>query len=238
MMKRAFAAFAAAVFVAATCALALASSAGPGLTSDEALAKLKEGNDRYVAKASVAPRRDAARRHETATGGQHPFATVLACSDSRVPVEVVFDQGVGDIFVVRVAGNVAATDEIGTMEYGAEHLGVPLIVVMGHTKCGAVSAVVKNEPVTENIGKLVAPIVPAVKSVKARFATANTDELIAKSIEANVWQAISDIYAKSPLIKKMAAAGKVKVVGALYDIDSGEVHWLGEHPNNAILLGK
>lgn len=237
-MKRYVATLAMAVFLAATSVLALASSAGPGLSPDAALVKLKEGNERYVAQASVAPHQDAARRHETATGGQHPFATVLACADSRVPVEVLFDQGVGDIFTVRVAGNVAATDEIGTMEYGAEHLGVPLIVVMGHTKCGAVTAVVKNEPVTPNIGKLVAPIVPAVKSVKSRFATANTDELIDKAIEANMWQAISDIYTESPLLKQMAAAGKIKVVGAIYDIDSGKVHWYGEHPQNAILLGK
>ena len=237
-MKRLFTATTMLALLLACCALALASSGGPGLTADEALAKLKEGNMRYVAQASVAPHPDAARRHEPATGGQHPFATILSCADSRVPLEIVFDQGVGDIFAVRVAGNVAAVDEIGTMEYGAEHLAVPLIVVLGHTKCGAVTAVVKNEPVTENIGQLVAPIVPAVKSVKSRFASASLDDVISKSIEANVWQAISDIYAKSPLLKKMAAAGKVKVVGALYDIDSGKVQWFGEHPSNASLLAK
>ena len=237
-MKRLFTATTMLALLLGCFALALASSGGPGLTADEALAKLKEGNMRYVAQASVAPHQDAARRHETATGGQHPFATILSCADSRVPLEIVFDQGVGDIFAVRVAGNVAAVDELGTMEYGAEHLAVPLIVVLGHTKCGAVTAVVKNEPVTENIGQLVAPIVPAVKSVKSRFASASLDEVISKSIEANVWQAISDIYAKSPLLKKMAAAGKVKVVGALYDIDSGKVQWFGEHPSNASLLAK
>jgi carbonic anhydrase len=237
-MKRSAAALATMIVWVATCALALASSAGPGVSADEALAKLKEGNERYVGQASVMPRQDAARRHETATGGQHPFATVLACADSRVPVEVLFDQGVGDIFTVRVAGNVAATDEIGSMEYAAEHLGVPLIVVLAHTKCGAVTAVVKNEPVTENIGKLVAPIVPAVKSVKAHFAASDPDALITKAIEANMWQAISDVYANSPLLKQLAAAGKIKVVGALYDIDTGEVHWYGEHPQKAALLGK
>ncbi len=237
-MKRYFTATTMLTLLFGLCAMAMASSGGPGLSADEALAKLKEGNMRYVAAASVAPHQDAARRHETATDGQHPFATILSCADSRVPLEIVFDQGVGDIFAVRVAGNVAAVDEIGTMEYGAEHLGVPLIVVLGHTKCGAVTAVVKNEPVTENIGKLVSPIVPAVKSVKSRFASSDLEELINKSIEANIWQAISDIYAKSPLLKQMAAAGKVKVVGALYDIDSGEVRWFGEHPSVATLLGK
>ncbi len=236
-MKRFLAAMATTVFFMAMCAAALASSAGPGVTAEEALARLKEGNTRYVSRASVAPRQDAARRHETATGGQHPFATVLSCADSRAPVEVLFDQGIGDIFVVRVAGNVAATDEIGTIEYGAEHLGVPLVVVLAHTKCGAVTAVVKNEPVTENIGKLVAPIVPAVKGVKSRFATADVNEIVSLSIEANMWQAMSDMLAKSPLLKKMAAEGKIKVVGALYDIDSGEIHWYGEHPAAGSKLG-
>jgi len=236
-MKRFFAASAMAAFLVTFSAMAMAFSGGPGVTAEEALAKLKEGNTRYVSGASVAPRQDAARRHETATGGQHPFVSVLSCADSRVPLELLFDQGVGDIFAIRVAGNVAATDEIGTIEYGAEHLGVPLVVVLAHTKCGAVTAVVKTEPVTENIGRLVAPIVPAVKGVKSRFATSDLDEVISRSIEANMWQAISDMYAKSPMLKKMAAEGKIKVVGALYDIDSGEVRWFGEHPANATLLG-
>ena len=237
-MKRLFATLAMAVFLVSMGALAMAYSTGPGVTADEALAKLKDGNLRFVAGASVAPHQDAARRQETATNGQHPFATVLACADSRVPVEVVFDQGVGDIFTVRVAGNVAATDEIGSIEYAAEHLGTPLVVVLAHTKCGAVTAVVKNEPVTPNIAKLVAPIEPAVKGVKSRFANLTMDELISRSIEANMWQAISDIYAKSPLLKKMAAEGKIKVVGALYDIDSGKVQWFGEHPAEKQMLEK
>ncbi|EHJ46881.1 carbonic anhydrase [Solidesulfovibrio carbinoliphilus subsp. oakridgensis] len=235
-MKRFLAATATMAFLLAMCTAVLASSGGSEVSADEALSRLKEGNTRFVSQANVAPHQDAARRHETATGGQHPFATVLSCADSRAPVEVLFDQGVGDLFVVRVAGNVAATDEIGTIEYGAEHLGVPLVVVLAHTKCGAVTAVVKNEPVTENIGKLVAPIVPAVKGIKARFAASDVNEIISRSIEANMWQAISDIYAKSPMLKKMAADGKIKVVGALYDIDSGEVRWFGEHPSEGSLL--
>lgn len=237
-MKRFFATLAVMACLVSMAPLSLASSAGPGVTPDEALGKLKEGNTRFLAGASVNPRQDVGRRHETATGGQHPFATVLGCADSRVPVEVLFDQGVGDIFTVRVAGNVAAVDEIGSIEYAADHLGVPLVVVLAHTKCGAVTAVVKNEPVTDNIGKLVAPIVPAVKGVKTRLATASLDELVSRSIEANMWQAISDIYAKSPLLKKMAAEGRIKVIGALYDIDSGAVRWFGEHPTEGLLLDK
>ena len=216
--------------------MAWASSGGPGVTADEALTKLTEGNSRFVAGASIQPHQDAARRQDTGTNGQHPFAVVLTCADSRVPPEVVFDQGLGDLFVVRVAGNVAATDEIGSIEYGAEHLGAPLVVVLGHTKCGAVTAVVKGEPVTENIGKLVAPIVPAVAGVRERFTSVDTDELISRSIEANVWQAIADMYAASPLLKKLSAEGKIKIVGALYDVDSGKTNMLGEHPTKELLL--
>lgn len=230
-MKRFFAAMAMAVFLASLGAVAMASSGGPGVTADEALTKLQEGNARYVGGASVYPRQDATRRHETATGGQHPFAVVLACADSRVPVETLFDQGVGDIFTVRVAGNVAATDEIGSIEYAAEHLGTPLVMVLAHSKCGAVTAVVKNEPVTDNIRKMVAPIVPAVAAVKNRFVPTDINEVINRSIEANMWQAVSDIHTKSPLLKKLAAEGKIKVVGALYDIDTGKVHFFGEHPS-------
>jgi len=237
-MKRIFAATAVAVWILAAWTAAMASSAGPGLTPDDALTKLREGNTRFVAGASVHPRQEAARRSETGQNGQHPFATVLTCSDSRVPPEVLFDQGIGDVFVVRVAGNVASTDEIGSIEYGADHLGTPLVVVLAHTKCGAVTAVVKDEHVTPNIAKLVAPIVPAVQGVKTRFSSNDMDEIISKSIEANMWQAIADMFAKSPVIKKLAAEGKIKVIGALYDVDSGAVWWSGEHPSQKMLLAK
>lgn len=237
-MKRFFVATAMAAFLLTTALAALASSGGPLVTADEALNKLMEGNLRVVSGATVQPHQDAARRQELANHGQHPFATILACSDSRVPPELIFDQGLGDVFTVRVAGNVAATDEIGSIEYAADHLGTRLIVVLGHTHCGAVTAVVKNEPVTPNIEKLVAPILPAVAGVRQRFATASPDELLAKAVEANVWQAVADLYANSPLLHKMAAQDKVKIVGAIYDLDSGKVRFLGEHPNKNLLLGK
>jgi carbonic anhydrase len=236
-MKRFFVATAMATYLLAA-VLALASSGGSGVTADEALNKLMEGNLRYASGATVQPHQNAARRQELASHGQHPFATVLSCSDSRVPPEVVFDQGLGDIFVIRVAGNVAATDELGSIEYAADHLSTPLVVVLGHTHCGAVTAVVKNEPATPNIAKLVAPIVPAVSGVRQRFSAADTEEVVAKAVEANVWQAVADMYANSPLLKKMATQGKIKVVGAIYDLESGKVRFLGEHPNQNLLLGK
>ena len=127
---------------------------------------LKDGNDRWVSGTSRHPNQDVRRRCEQAViETQQPFAAVLSCADSRVPVEMIFDVGIGDLFVVRVAGNVSDVDEIGTLEYGVLHLHINTIVILGHTRCGAVDAVVKQKPVTPNIEKLVDNIVPAVKKI-------------------------------------------------------------------------
>jgi len=217
-------------------AMAWASSTGPGVTPDEALTKLKDGNTRFVQGKCAYPNQGADRRAETFKGGQHPYAVVLTCADSRVPPEVLFDQGIGDIFTIRVAGNVMATDEIGTAEYGVEHLAVPLLLVMGHTKCGAVTAVVAGDHVGGSIPKLVAPIAPAVRTAVKNNPNLDKAALVDKAIEENVWQAIADAVKGSPDIKRLAASGKLKIVGAVYHIDSGEVVWLGEHPAKARLL--
>jgi carbonic anhydrase len=209
--------------------LASAATTAP-VTADDALKMLQDGNARYVAGKSLHLREDQARRTETATGGQHPFVSILGCADSREPLEVVFDQGIGDIFNVRVAGNVADIDEIGTLEYGAGHVGTPLIVVLGHTKCGAVTAVVKKDHVTENIAKLVDNITPAVLKAQMANPGAEVNALINESITANVWQAIEDMIKGSPEIYELVETGKVKIVGAVYDIESGNVTWLGSHP--------
>src|SRR5512143_4155712 len=114
---------------------ALASGPGAGVSPDAALAMLQDGNARFAAGKPQHPHQDKARRVQTATKGQTPFATILSCSDARAPVELLFDQGVGDLFVVRVAGNVAGVDEIASMEYAADHLHTPLLVILGHSKC-------------------------------------------------------------------------------------------------------
>jgi len=133
------------------------------MTPDEAMARLREGNGRYVAGKSTHPNTNSARRSETVKNGQHPFATVITCSDSRVPVERVFDQGVGDVFVIRVAGNVCDVDEVGSIEYGVDHLATPIHVVLGHTGCGAVTAVVTKAKLHGSIPPLVDNIEPAVE---------------------------------------------------------------------------
>lgn len=211
-----------------------AAATAPAVTPDQALQNLKDGNARYLAGASQNPRRDAKRRAETVSGGQHPFAIILSCADSREPVEILFDQGIGDLFVVRVAGNVADVDELGTMEYGADHLGAPLIVVLGHTKCGAVTAVVKGEHVHGNIPQLVDNIIPAAKKVKDKGVTG--DAAIPEAIKANVMQSIEDTFKNSDILRERVAAGKLKIVGGVYDLEKGTVEWIGEHPDQANLV--
>lgn len=215
-----------------------ASGTGPGIQPDEAVTKLKEGNARFVSGAAQHPNQDQNRRTATATGGQQPFATVLGCSDSRVPVEVLFDSGIGDIFVIRVAGNVADTDEIGSIEYAVDHLGTPVLVVLGHTQCGAVTAVVKNAEVHGKIVPLVAKIRPAVAKTKALYPQSSGDDFLNEAIRGNVWQAIEDLFRASPVTARRVQSGQLKVVGAIYHLDSGSVHWLGPHPLQEQLLAK
>jgi len=222
--------------LALSAATALAYSAGSQLTPDLALERLQRGNERFATGKLIHPNQDAFRRTTTATEGQKPFATILGCADSRVPLEVVFDTGIGDLFVVRVAGNVTYFDQAGTIEYGAEHLGANLLVVLGHTRCGAVTAVVKGDHVEGNISALVANIVPPVEKVKAENPGMAATELTNKAIEANTWQSVEDLFKQSPIMRDMVKAGKVKVVGAIYNVDSGKVSWLGEHPRQQELL--
>jgi carbonic anhydrase len=235
MRKIIFALFAT-ILVAALAVPALAASP-PGMSPDEAAARLKEGNDRYTAGQPQHPRQNRERRALTAGQGQHPFATVLSCADSRVPVEMIFDQGIGDLFVVRVAGNVAQTDEIGSIEYAVDHLATPVVVVLGHTQCGAVTAVVENAKVPANIAALVAPIKPAVAKAKEGNPEAGKEALIAAAIKDNVLQAMEDLFQKSSIIREMVKAKKTRVVGALYEIDTGQVQWLGPHPDQEKWVG-
>lgn len=211
-------------------------AADEAVTPDVALRHLQEGNQRFVDGKAVNPNSDAARRQETATEGQYPSATILGCSDSRVPLARVFDQGVGDIFVVRVAGNVAGPDELGSIEYGVGHLHTPLLVVLGHTKCGAVAAAVQNAPVEGALKSLIGLIAPAVARARQAAPKAEGDELLAAATKENVWQGIADALTQSAELREHVSAGKLKVVGAIYDLETGKVTWLGEHPEQARLI--
>ena len=198
--------------------------------AEGALARLQDGNARWVSDSETNPHTDPARRKALAEAGQKPFVTVLTCADSRIPVERIFDQGVGDVFVIRVAGNVAGVSETGTIEYGTGHLKTPLLVVMGHTKCGAVGAAATHAPVHGMVAKLVDSINPAVERVKRNNPGIDDKELAALTVKENVWQSVFDLYKNSSEVREMVASGKLKVVGAVYDIASGKVDFLGEHP--------
>jgi methyl-accepting chemotaxis protein/carbonic anhydrase len=224
-----------ATLVSLFAAAAFAANTSPNISSDEALARLKEGNSRYVAGKPIHPNQDAARRAVVAKG-QTPFATVLSCADSRVPVELLFDQGIGDTFVVRVAGNVSDIDEIGTMEYGVGHLNTPLLVVLGHSNCGAVKAVLEGAQVHGSIPALVDNIAPAVVQAKAGHPGAGIVALLGEAVKTNVWISIDDLFKHSAEVRDLVKGGKLKVVGAIYSLESGEVSWLGAHPEQARLL--
>ncbi|MBI5424896.1 MAG: hypothetical protein HZA32_12525 [Opitutae bacterium] len=219
------------VLLSASALVAFAQTVSP----DAALQRLTDGNTRFVGGDSRHPNLTAERRTEVAKG-QTPFATILTCSDSRVPAEAIFDQGLGDLFLVRVAGNVAKTDEIGSIEYGTGHLGTQLLVVMGHSSCGAVKAVVDGAEVHGNIPQLVETIVPAVEKAKAANPGVPGAQLLAKAVEANIWQSIDNIFENSATIRDLVKAGKLKVVGAVYDLASGQVEVKGVHPEQSRLL--
>jgi len=202
----------------------------PPATPDAALDVLRKGNERWAEGRVMNPNTDSARRAALAEQGQHPFATILTCADSRVPAERLFDQGVGDIFVVRVAGNVSATAEAGTIEYGLGHLKTPLLVVMGHSKCGAVAAAASGAELHGKIAELVGEIAPAIARAKRNNPGASGEELARIAVRENVWQSIYDLMKSSDDVRSLVQGGQVRVVGAVYDIASGKVEWMGEHP--------
>ncbi len=204
--------------------------------ADEALTQLKEGNEHWVSGNASHPNATSQRRQEVAEGGQHPFATVFTCADSRLPVERIFDRGVGDIFVVRVAGNVVGNMETGTIEYGVEHLKTPLLVVMGHTKCGAVAAAASKATTHGKITDLVSAIKPAVERAQRNNPRATPEDVARIAVKENVWQSIFDLIKNSEVIREKLEAGQVRVVGAVCDVSTGKIEWLGEHPWQAELV--
>jgi len=210
---------------------------------EDVLKLLAEGNERFAAGKATHPHADADRLALAGSRNQkdYAYATVISCSDSRVPVELIFDAGIMDIFVIRVAGNVCNTDEIGSIEYGLAHVKTPVLVVLGHTQCGAVTAVThalqgKGHALERNIAPLVKPIIPAVKRAMTVREDLQGDHLIPLAIEENVWQGITDLFLKSPVTRDLVRKGAAKVVGAIYDVKSGQVKWLGEHPQQSRLL--
>ncbi|PSB07300.1 carbonic anhydrase [filamentous cyanobacterium CCP2] len=187
------------------------------LSSDEALQKLMEGNQRFIQHHPQYPDQSEARLLEVAQA-QHPFATVLSCADSRVPAELIFDQGIGDIFDVRIAGNIATAAAIGSIEYAVVLLETPVLMVLGHERCGAVTAAVQNKPLPGEIGTFVEAILPAVERVKNQ-----PGDTVDNAVNANVQYQIEQLLQRSNLIAERVQSGKLKVVGSRYDLDTGAV---------------
>ena len=195
------------------------------MTPDEALAELKAGNERYTSDEST--RYEWLTQARQTAGGQYPHSVVLSCLDSRVPVEAIFDQGIGDIFVGRVAGNFENTDMLGSMEFGTKLAGSKLIVVLGHTSCGAVKGTIAGAEMG-NLTETLENIEPAVERTPAGSMGRTTEDpdYVARVVEENVRLTVRDIRERSEVIDDLVRSGDLKVVGAVYDLESGGVAWL------------
>ncbi|WP_445172558.1 carbonic anhydrase [Microcoleus sp.] len=191
------------------------------LTPDAAMQKLMDGNKRFVDRKRQSPNQDLSRLTEVAIA-QKPFAAILGCADSRFPSEIIFDQGLGDLFVCRVAGNLATPEEIGSLEFGTLVLGAKVLVVVGHKRCGAVDATIKGAQVPGQIGSLLEAIKPAVESSKDQ-----AGDKLENASKANVLVQANKLKA-SPVISKLIEENKLKVVGGYYDLDTGRVTILSE----------
>lgn len=186
------------------------------VTPDAALAKLNEGNKRFADSKVSASKPTAARRTETAQT-QHPFAIVVGCADSRTSPEIVFDQNLGDLFVVRTAGNLVDDYALGSIEYAVAHLGARLIVVLGHERCGAVKAALESESAPGHVSALVRDIQPAVKAVKSKQGDA-----LANTVHENAVEVAEKIRKN---VELGDLASKIRVVSGYYDLDTGKVDW-------------
>lgn len=194
-----------------------------GLSADEALQLLKKGNQEFLSGEPYHGMTDRQRRLEIART-QKPFVVLVGCSDSRVSPELLFGRGLGELFIVRVAGNTVDQAALGSIEYAIEHLGVPLIVVLGHERCGAVQAAVsvveENATFPGAIGDMVAPIIPAVLKAQGQ-----PGDLLDNAVRENVSRVVNRLAASGALVEEPLASGRLKIVGARYDLDDGKVEF-------------
>lgn len=238
MLKKGLLGKIAAVFglVAVAAGIAFASShGGAGVTPDEALQKLMEGNKRYVENQMTGTKLCDLTTRSGLSKSQKPYAIILTCSDSRVPPEIIFDKGLGEIFVIRVAGNIPDPVVLGSIEYAAEHLGSPLVMVLGHERCGAVAATVgaKGKSTgSANIDAIVKTIAPSIKIASkgcdackgdAKCADTNKEAFVECVVDANAKSVAANLTKKSKILKHLVAEKKIKIVVAKYDLDDGNV---------------
>ncbi|WP_151637375.1 carbonic anhydrase [Noviherbaspirillum aerium] len=215
--------------VAAAAGVGAAAGKKTAMTAQQALQALKEGNEKFLNDSLQAPVQSKERRLEIAQG-QQPFAVLVSCSDSRVPPELLFGRGLGELFIVRNAGNTVDTVAMGSIQYAVAQLGVPLIVVMGHERCGAVDAalsvVEKNTSFPGSIGQMVEPIVPAVlKAQSSMKGSATRDALLDAAVRHNVMRVVERLRTTEAMLAEPIKAGKLMIVGARYDLDDGRVEF-------------
>lgn len=192
----------------------------PVVSADKALEELRKGNTNHVKGHYKHEHMNHNRLMEVAKG-QKPHAIILSCADSRVPPEVVFDKGLGDLFVIRVAGNIAESAELASIEYAAEHLNVPLVVVMGHKRCGAIQAAAGTGDPGGHITDLVKQIQPAVNRARSM-----AGDLVDNAVHTNIEDVVKNLRRSQPILNQMVESGRLRIVGAYYDLDTGKVDWL------------
>lgn len=203
------------------------------ISAEEALQRLKEGNKRFVAGVQSVETLIKQRQRGDFIEGQEPFAIILGCSDSRVPAEIVFDQGLGDLFVIRVAGNVVAPSQIGSVEFAAERFGTRLVVVLGHSMCGAVMATLDDlehpsESKSTNVLSIVNRILPTVKPLYETELRNNPQKLLETAIRANIHAATNHLMHGSQMLEQLIQQGRLMIVGAEYSLETGKVEFFDD----------
>ncbi len=207
------------------------------LTGREALDRLREGNRRFASDESSGADLTSKKRRAELTSGQEPFAIILGCADSRAPAELVFDQGLGDLFVIRVAGNIVAPSQVGSVEFAAARFGTRLVVVMGHSQCGAVSATLDqlqqhSELRSPNLRSIVARVRPAVEALLSTGLVDRPEELMNQAVRANVRHSADHLRRGSQLLEGLIESGELLVVGAEYSLETGVVDFFDGVPDD------
>ena len=205
------------------------------ISASEALERLLEGNRRFVSDVRGSAALVTQTRRSELAEGQEPFAIILGCSDSRVPAEIVFDQGLGDLFVIRVAGNIVASSQIGSVEFAAERFGTPLVVVLGHSRCGAVLATLEElmrprEKQSRNLRSIVDRIRPSVEGLLATELRNDSEALVRHAVRANVRASANQVRHGSEVLEELIQKGRVLVVGAEYSLETGCVDFFDGVP--------
>jgi len=205
------------------------------ISASDALERLREGNRRFVSDVRGIVALDIQKRRSELAEGQEPFAIILGCSDSRVPAEIVFDQGLGDLFVIRVAGNIVASSQIGSVEFAAERFGTPLVVVLGHSRCGAVLATLEElmrprEKQSRNLRSIVDRIRPSVEGLLATELRHDSEALVQHAVRANIRASANQVRHGSDVLEELIQKARVLVVGAEYSLETGRVDFFDGLP--------